>query len=229
MEEKKKQDLLRLKETEKSLAEMSSKMIVVKNEAEAMRKRSQEVELESLCDNLTGLYNRKSYDQKIEETLANLARYNVPSSLLICDIDNFKKINDNFGHHIGDLTLKKVSQIFKKKLRKNDFIARYGGDEFLCILPHTMLEEAKKVAEEIQSYIDGASFTFKGKKVPVTISIGVSTFKNGDDALTIFERADVSLYMAKNSGRNLVKTEADVEKAGKTFSDSLIEKDFEND
>lgn len=223
MEERKKQDLLRLKETEKSLAEMSRKMIDIKNEAEAMRKRSQEAEIESLCDNLTGLYNRKSYEQKIEETLANLARYNIPSSLLVFDIDYFKKVNDNFGHHIGDLTLKKVAQILKKKMRKNDFIARYGGDEVVCILPHTMLEEARKVAEEIRSYIEITNFTFKGKEVPVKISAGVSAFKKGDNALTVFERADVSLYMAKNSGRNLVKTETDVEKAGKSFSDSLID------
>lgn len=228
MEKKKKQDLLRLQETEKTLAEMSRKMIDIKNEAEAMKKRSREAEIESLCDNLTGLYNRKSYDQKIDETLANLARYNIPSSLLVCDIDYFKKVNDNFGHHIGDLTLKKVAQIFKKKLRKNDFIARYGGDEFLCILPHTMLENARKAAEEIRSFIDRTNFTFKGKEVPVTISIGVSTFKKGDNALTVFERADVSLYMAKNTGRNLVKTEADVEKAGKTFSDALIDINSDN-
>ncbi len=228
MEKKKEQDLLRIKETEKSLAEMSRKMIVIKNEAEAMRKRSQEAEIVSLCDNLTGLYNRKAYDQKIEETLANLARYNVRSSLLVFDIDYFKKVNDKFGHHIGDLTLEKVAQILKKKLRKNDFTARYGGDEVVCILPHTMLEEARKVAEEIRSFIDRTSFTFKGKEVPVKISAGVSAFKKGDDALTIFERADVALYLAKNSGRNLVKTETDVEKAGKSFSDFLIEKDFEN-
>ncbi|MEW6601814.1 MAG: GGDEF domain-containing protein [Nitrospirota bacterium] len=228
MEMKKKQDLLKLEATEKALKEMTRKMMEIKDEAEAMRKRSQEAEIESLCDSLTGLYNRKSYNKKIDETLADLARYDVPASMLVCDIDIFKKVNDNFGHHIGDLTLKKVAQIFKNKLRKNDFIARYGGEEFVCILPHTMLEEARKVAEEIRSFIDNTSFTFKGKEVPVTISIGVSSFKKGDNPLSVFERADVSLYMAKNSGRNLVKTELDVEKAGKSFSDILLESDCEN-
>lgn len=228
IEEKKIMDLLRLKEIEKTLANIGQKMIIIKKEADAIRKKTQEAELESLCDDLTGLYNRKSYDRKIEETLAHLARYNVPSSLLVCDIDYFKRVNDNFGHLTGDLTLKEVAEIFKKKLRKNDFIARYGGDEFICILPHTLLEEARKVAEEIRSFIERTSITLEGKEVPVTISIGVSTFRKGDNALTVFERADVSIYMAKNSGRNLVKTEVDVEKAGETFSNTLIDRISDN-
>ena len=205
IERKRQQDILKLQETEITLEKMSMQMSDIKNEAEAMRERSQKAEFESLCDNLTGLYNRKAYNEKVEETLANLNRYNVSSSLLVCDIDYFKKINDNFGHHIGDLTLKKVAELFQERLRKNDFIARYGGDEFVCILPYTSLEEARKVGENIRSIIDRSVFSFKGKEVPVTTSLGVSTFKKGDDATTVFERADAALYLAKHSGRNMVK------------------------
>ncbi len=229
IEKKKEQDMLRLKETERTLEEMSKKMSYIVNETQAMRDRSLEAEIESLNDNLTKLYNRKAYDMNIEVTLANLDRYNIYSSLVIFDIDYFKKINDNYGHYIGDLTLKKFAQLLKEKLRKNDFIARYGGDEFVCILPHIQSEEARKVAEKIRSFVDKASFIFKGKEVPVTISVGISTFKKGDDVTTIFERADVALYLAKNSGRNIVKTEDDVEKSGKTFSYSLIKEDLENE
>ncbi len=229
IEEKKEQNILRLKETERTIEEMSRKMNEIANEAEAVKRRSLEVEIESYHDNLTTIYNRKAYDKKIDETLSNLDRYKISSSLMLFDIDHFKKINDSFGHHIGDLTLKKVAMTFKNRLRKNDFIARYGGEEFVCILPHTNLEDARKVAEEIRLFIDGASFTFKGKKVPVTISAGVSTLREGDDALTVFERSDVALYMAKESGRNLVKTEVDVEKAGKSFSNYLIDSDIENE
>lgn len=229
IEKKKEQDILRLKETERTLEIMSTKMNDIVYEADAIKKRSLEAELDSIHDNLTQICNRKAYDKKIEETLANFNRYSSISSLLVFDIDYFKKINDNFGHHIGDLTLKKVAQIFKKKLRKTDFIARYGGEEFVCILPHTLQKEARKVAEEIRSFIEGANFTFKGNKVPVTISAGISTLRQGDDALSIFERADIALYMSKNSGRNLVSTEDDVERAGKSFSDSLIDNDIDND
>ncbi|MEW6602024.1 MAG: GGDEF domain-containing protein, partial [Nitrospirota bacterium] len=183
----------------------------------------------SIHDNLTKIYNRKAYDTKIEETLADMNRYNISSSILLCDIDHVKRINDSFGHYIGDLTLKKVAHIFRNKLRKNDFVARYGGEEFICILPHTGLEDARKAAEEICSFINNAVFTFKGKEVSITTSIGVSTLRKEDNALSVFERADVALYMAKASGRNLVKTEHDVEKAGETFSNSIIDTDDDND
>lgn len=215
MEKKKEQDVLRLKETENALQEMSRKMSDIKNEAEAIKKRAQEVEHESFCDALTGLYNRKAYDLKVEETLAILDRYDFPSALLVCDIDHFKTINDTFGHHIGDLTIKKVAEFFKERLRKNDFIARYGGEEYVGILSYTSLEEAKKVSEDMRCFIDHTDFTFKGRQVPVTISIGISVFKKGDDATTVFERADEALYLAKDSGRNMVKTENDVKESRK--------------
>ncbi|MBI4684345.1 MAG: diguanylate cyclase [Nitrospirae bacterium] len=212
IEKKKELDILRLKENEKSLEELSRKMSELKSEAEAMKNRTQDAELESLHDNLTGLYNRKAYNQKVTETLANLERYNVSSSLLVCDIDFFKKINDTFGHHIGDLVLTKIAQLFKDKVRKNDFIARYGGEEFIIILPHTPVEGAREAGEKIRSFIEKTKFSFKGKEVPVTISIGISIFKKEDDATTAFERADKALYLAKRSGRNMIKTEADIEK-----------------
>jgi diguanylate cyclase len=210
IEKKKEQDILRLKKNEKSLAEVSRRLNELKDEAEAMKHRAQKAEIESLYDNLTGLYNRKAYDQKVIETLANLERYSVPSSLLVCDIDFFKKTNDTFGHHIGDQVLIKIAQLFKDKVRKNDFIARYGGEEFVIILPHTPLEGAGKAAENIRSYVDKSNFSFKGKEVPVTISIGISAFKKEDNATTVFERADAALYLAKRSGRNMVKAEIDV-------------------
>lgn len=204
------QDIKRLKETETTIEEMGKKMNDLKNEAEETRKRSEELEFETVRDNLTGLYNRKAYNLKIKETMANMERYEVPASLLVCDLDYFKKINDTFGHHVGDLTIKKVAGILTKRLRKNDFIARYGGEEFVAILPHTHLDKAIRIAEGLQSYINASVFIFKEKNVPVTISIGVSTFKKGDDAINIFERADSALYMAKDSGRNNIKTENDV-------------------
>jgi diguanylate cyclase (GGDEF)-like protein len=211
IEEKREQDMFRLKETKKTLETMSNKMSDIVYEAEEIRKRSLETEIESLQDNLTKLYNRKAFDNKVEETLANLSRYNVSSSLIVCDLDNFKQINDTYGHRSGDLTLKKVAQIFKERLRKNDFIARYGGEEFIFILPHTSLKEAKEISEHIRSYIERTTFTYKNNDISLTISIGVSTFKEGDNASTVFERADAALYLAKKFGRNMVKTENDLE------------------
>jgi diguanylate cyclase (GGDEF)-like protein len=229
LEQKKEQDMLRLEKMEKTFEALSNKMSYIVNETQAISKRSLETEIESYHDNLTQLYNRKAYNKKLKETLADLDRYNATASLLICDIDYFKKINDNFGHHIGDLTLKKFAQLLKEKLRKNDFISRYAGDEFICILPHTQLERTRQAAEKIRSFIDKTSFIFKSKEVPVTISVGISTLRAEDDATTIFERADIALYLAKHSGRNMVKTEDDVKKEGKNFSHYLIETGFENE
>lgn len=207
---KRKHDMLRLRETEKTLREMGARVHEIKKEADEIKEKARQMELESLTDRLTGLHNRKAYDCKMTETLANLDRYDVPASLLICDIDFFKKVNDNHGHKVGDLALKKIAKILKDHLRVNDFIARYGGEEFAVILPHTDLQGGVKAAEGIRSYIDKSVFYFKNRNVRLTVSIGVSLFKKGDNPSTVFERADSALYMAKRTGRNLVKTENDL-------------------
>ncbi|MBI5665841.1 MAG: GGDEF domain-containing protein [Nitrospirae bacterium] len=210
IETKREHDMRRLNETEKTLDEMGRRMSEIKREADEIRKKSQEIEFESVHDNLTGLYNRRAYDQKITETLAALERYNVPASLMICDIDYFKKINDTFGHKVGDLALKKLGSLLKERLRINDFVARYGGEEFAVILSHTDLKGAIQAGEGVRSYIDKAVFSYKDQKIPLTISIGVSVFIKGDNGSTVFERADSALYLAKKSGRNSVKSENDV-------------------
>jgi len=219
IEQKREQEMSRLKQTKNTLEEMHKKMSDIVYEAEVMRQRSFDTEIESLQDNLTKLFNRKAYDKKVEETLANLDRYNISSSLLVFDLDNFKQINDNYGHRTGDLTLKKIAQILMERFRKNDFIARYGGEEFVCILPHTKLREAKEIGEHIRSFIENTIFTFKVNRIRLTISAGVSAFRKSDNASTVFERADAAMYLGKKSGRNMVKTEDDIEVAGKTFSD----------
>ncbi|MBI5098489.1 MAG: diguanylate cyclase [Nitrospirae bacterium] len=214
IEKKRERDIVRLKETEKTIEEMKKRMNEVKREADEIRKRSQEMEVETYRDALTGLHNRKAYDEKMEETLAHIRRYNVTASLMICDIDFFKKINDNFGHKVGDLALKKLAELLKERLRINDFISRYGGEEFAIVLPHTDMKGAMIAGESIRSYIDMSVFSYKNQKIPLTISVGISSFKKGDDVNTVFERSDKALYLAKKSGRNKVKTEDDITAEG---------------
>jgi diguanylate cyclase len=210
IEKKRENDIVRLKETEKTIEEMKKRLNEVKREADEIRKRSEEMEVQAYRDALTGLYNRKAYDEKIEEILAHVQRYNIPASLIICDIDFFKKINDTFGHKVGDLALKKLAELLKDRLRKNDFISRYGGEEFAIVLPHTDIKGAIIAGEGIRSYIDNSVFSYKDHKIPITISVGISSFNKNDDVDTVFERADKALYFAKRSGRNKVKTEDDV-------------------
>ena len=217
IEKKREQDMTRLKHTEKTLLEMSNSITDIKKEADELKrkaeeinKRAAEIESASFHDKLTGLFNRKAYDEELFKTLATLQRHKVPYSLMICDIDHFKRVNDDYGHKVGDLTLKKIGSLLKERLRTNDFIARYGGEEFAVILDHTTLENARKVGEDVREFINNSSFSYKHQKIPVTISIGISFFREDDDSTTIFERADKALYLAKESGRNQVKTEEDV-------------------
>ena len=210
--QKREQDILRKEQTEKALKSLTVQIKGIKKEANEIKKKTVELEIESSHDELTGLYNRKAYNQNVLETIAYINRYNEASSLMVCDIDYFKKINDSFGHKVGDLVLKKLSILLTEKLRANEFIARYGGEEFAIIVPHAPLNEARKIGEGLRDYIDKFIFSYKDQKIPVTVSVGVSTFRKDDDCFTVFDRADEALYLAKRSGRNNVKTEADVQR-----------------
>jgi len=130
---------------------------------------------------------------------------------MICDIDSFKSINDNFGHKVGDLALKKLSTLLMEHTRSDDFIARYGGEEFVIICPNTSIKDAKKTAENIRSSISNTEYSYKDNKIPFTISIGLSEFRKIDDCDTVFERTDKALYLAKASGKNIVKTDTDLQ------------------
>ncbi len=210
LEKKREEDMLRMKETEKTLEEMGKRMHDIKREADEVRKKSKEAEFEAYHDALTGLYNRRAYQDRVNETIANLQRYKVPASLMICDIDFFKKINDAHGHKVGDLALKKLAGLLVERLRKNDIISRYGGEEFAVILPHTDLDGAVIAGEGIRSYIAKSVFSYKGQPIPLTISVGISAFNKDDTPDTVFERADHALYLAKKSGRNIIKSETDL-------------------
>jgi diguanylate cyclase len=208
---KREQDMSRFKENERNLDEMRRRMKDMKREASEIRKKAEEIDLENVRDPLTGLYNRKAFDQKMLETLADVKRYNTISTFMICDIDSFKLINDNFGHKVGDLALKKLSSLLKEKTNPNDFIARYGGEEFAIIFPGTSINDAKKTAEDIRSLISNTEFSYKDNAIPFSISIGLSEFRKVDDSNTVFERADKALYLAKASGKNILKTDDELE------------------
>jgi diguanylate cyclase (GGDEF)-like protein len=169
----------------------------------------EKIKKQAVIDALTGIPNRRSFSERIPEEFRNSRRNKLPLSIIMCDIDNFKSYNDNYGHTKGDECLKQIAQIIKKTLqRPRDFCARYGGEEFVIVLPDTSEEGAVRVAEEIRE-------TVQKTKIPhansspldvVTLSLGVSTMIG--DALTPYEKlvqqADKALYMAKQKGRNCV-------------------------
>jgi diguanylate cyclase (GGDEF)-like protein len=159
-------------------------------------------EKKAITDKLTGLFNRSIIDTLIQVEIERAKRNNKPISILLFDIDHFKKINDTYGHDKGDYALKTIAEIARRTLRKSDYIIRWGGEEFLVILPETDLDGATKVAEKIRSNIENYNFKDIGK---VTVSIGVTTLQIGEPLDNAIKRADEALYAAKNKGRNRVE------------------------
>ena len=157
-------------------------------------------------DGLTELYNHRYFQEQIRMQVEQSKRYNNNFSLIIIDIDFFKKFNDTFGHQSGDAVLRQVAQTLKKNVRATDIVCRYGGEEMSIILPNTGKDEAFSTAQKICERVANRKFKLAGdKETNVTISLGVSTFPfDGDSASAIIEEADKRLYNAKNNGRNQV-------------------------
>ncbi len=157
-------------------------------------------------DGLTELFNHRYFQEQIRRQLEHCKRYNISFSLIIIDIDFFKKFNDNFGHQSGDAVLRQVAQTLKRNVRATDIVCRYGGEEMSIILPNTGEEEAFSTAQKICERVAQHNFKLaNGKETNVTISLGVSTFpKDGETAESLISTADKRLYDAKNNGRNQV-------------------------
>lgn len=156
-------------------------------------------------DSLTGAFNRLAYEEQLAQEMSRFLRYKRPFSLIIFDIDKFKNINDNFGHLIGDKCLQETIKKIKPALRQDDLLARYGGDEFIIILPETKKDAACEAAEKIRQIIDDTDFRVRGSSVPLTISLGVTEVVDSDaGSESAFDRADMALYEAKKKGRNQV-------------------------
>jgi diguanylate cyclase (GGDEF)-like protein len=172
-----------------------------------------QVEMLAITDGLTGLYNHKHFQEKLNEEFQRIQRIPQTVSLMLMDIDYFKKINDTYGHPAGDIILKKLAQIFKKKLRGIDIIARYGGEEFAAVLIGTEIGGARKMAERLRTTVMESIFLVEGQKIPVTLSIGLAAHPH--DAGTrddLIARADQALYYAKENGRNRVCTWKEISK-----------------
>lgn len=166
----------------------------------------------SITDSLTGLYNSRHFYSQIEVEMERAQRYQRPLSLLMLDVDNFKHFNDTYGHLEGDRVLSGLAQVIRDCIRLSDSAYRYGGEEFVAILPETDDTEGVRVAERLRSsFADMALTTIAGDVVTMTISIGVSCFRSGDSAKELIRRADAGTYAAKRQGRNkVVFNEADI-------------------
>lgn len=184
------------------LSQMKSQLASLEKQTNAYRQRLVEQKYHSHRDPLTQVPNRNAYNERVELEFRRWKRHKHPISLAVVDVDYFKQINDRFGHAAGDKTLQVIAQNISRCLRTTDFFARWGGEEFVVLLPQTTAEQVKKPLETIRKQIQQIPFKFKDEQVIITASIGATEFVEGDSIQTTFERADRALYEAKNSGRN---------------------------
>ncbi|MBW1892229.1 MAG: diguanylate cyclase [Deltaproteobacteria bacterium] len=156
-------------------------------------------------DGLTDIYNRRFFDTRIEEEFVRHKRYSRPMSMIMLDIDFFKKANDTYGHQAGDFILISLTKLITDRLRKTDIFCRYGGEEFCCILPETTIDSANSLAEELLNAVFSHTFVFNKININITISLGISVLDDDiNSAETLLKKADDALYQAKQEGRNQV-------------------------
>jgi len=163
----------------------------------------------AVTDGLTGLYNRIFFDNYLITSVNESLRYKKSLSLIIIDIDHFKGFNDNYGHQTGDEVIRRVSRSLLKNIRTSDIAARYGGDEFVVILPETDSKGGKIAAEKIREAVFKNKIMFrkkgKVKELTITLSMGVASLAQDDDRLGLIAKADKALYISKEKGRNRVE------------------------
>ncbi|GLS24595.1 GGDEF domain-containing protein [Marinibactrum halimedae] len=204
-------NLSELEQLKTSGQTLDTELIAVQERLSRLEQEHQEAleELETerkkaLTDTLTELPNREAFNQRLHHEFQRWQRYGHPLSLAICDVDHFKKFNDTYGHQTGDKVLKIIANLLVKRLREVDFIARFGGEEFVILLPETHAREGYNVLESVREALSQAAFRFKDQPVTITASFGITDFQEEDTTTTVFARADNALYQAKDQGRNCV-------------------------
>ena len=171
---------------------------------------------ENITDPLMGIFNRRYLERRLKEEGLRAKRYNQPLSILLLDIDNFKEVNDTYGHQGGDFVLEKLGQVMLDSIRESDMVARYGGDEILVILPNTSDAEAFHFAERLRQTVEKYNFLLpenrgERKAINITVSIGVTGFNQFTmDCQSFVENVDKALYQAKDGGRNMVSASDDM-------------------
>lgn len=160
----------------------------------------------SCTDGLTGIYNRRHFDIELDAQLSRSRRYKFPLSLLLVDVDHFKRVNDEHGHPAGDAVLRAIAGSLQSMVRKADVVARYGGEEIALVLANTGEEGAAVLAERVRAAVAGLEIVVAGATIRCTVSVGVATSHAGDplDTSSLLHRADVALYTAKRTGRDRV-------------------------
>ena len=195
----------REQELSRRLQGLAERVAFMEQEAQGYREHLEEQRLKALIDPLTGLPNRAAWGERLAHEVEQWQAHGNPLLIAMLDLDHFKRINDGYGHLAGDKVLKIVAAQLRKHLRPNDFVARFGGEEFVLLIPDTTLAAGLQVLEKLRSAIAACPFHFKGEPVTLTCSIGLAPFKLADRSEQVLKRADEALYRAKDNGRNRIE------------------------
>ncbi len=187
--------------------QLQSHLEETEKETTSMREELEKLRVEAVTDGLTGLFNRKELNNRLDQLLEKDYEETMPLSVLMMDIDHFKKINDNYGHQIGDEVIRRVAKAVQEHIEGDSFAARYGGEEFTLVMPETDINRAVEIATSINEAVKKLVLvrrTTKERLPPVSISVGAVSVKSGEDQEQLLGRADQALYHAKNNGRDQV-------------------------
>ncbi|WP_409498159.1 GGDEF domain-containing protein [Pseudomonas fragi] len=206
MDQHQQQRNAREQEVSAHLQGLAERIAQMEQQAQDYREHLEEQRQKALIDPLTGLPNRAAWGERLQHEVEQWQNHGKPLLIAMLDLDHFKRINDGYGHLAGDKVLKIIAAQLRKHLRPVDFIARFGGEEFVLLMPDTPLAAGVQGVERLRAAIEACPFHFKGEPVTITLSIGVSAFRPGDRSDQVLKRADEALYQAKHRGRNCVET-----------------------
>jgi two-component system cell cycle response regulator len=177
--------------------------------SQLQQSRANQEELERIAnyDSLTGLLNRRAILQEMDDQIKRVRRYRAPLSIVMLDIDHFKKVNDKYGHIVGDSVLEEMAKTIGLVVRGTDVVGRYGGEEFIIILPHAEQDAALSVAERVRNAVVAVEMkSSNGDTFSVTVSQGVASYMSNEDIYSLIQRADAALYQAKENGRDRIES-----------------------
>ena len=208
MDQHQQQRIAREQEVSAHLQGLAERIASMEQQAQGYREHLEEQRQKALIDPLTDLPNRAAWGERLQYEVDQWQKNGNPLLIAMLDLDHFKRINDGYGHLAGDKVLKIIATQLRKHLRPIDFIARFGGEEFVLLMPDTPLNAGLHLIEKLRAAIQACPFHFKGEPVTITTSIGVSAFRPGDRSDHVLKRADEALYRAKRRGRNCVEPQA---------------------
>ncbi len=206
-------EMKRYNESNSKLKSVQKELQGMSKQCDTLKKKLNKARQDALHDALTGLPNRLAFDERINEEITRFQRYGNPMSLAVIDIDHFKHVNDTYGHKAGDKVLKAMAGVSSERIRKTDFLARFGGEEFVLLMPETDIDKALEAMNGLREVIEECHFHYSDQTVPITVSIGIAMFYADDNYDSVFKRADAALYAAKGAGRNQCITEQQLESA----------------